>query len=436
MMLQQVKMFIKKIYNVFLILGVILSSSQIYATPSKVIIGYWSYPNGECGGCDEKPTIPPSLAYPIPGSLNSNGKLLTNQDMLDKLNYLNILSYAFLNVDDNGFPHFSDSYVDLSINDKSFCDLHKNICVDTQGELNPKLGNFDAFAKLQNKTNTLKKIVSIGGTDRTFNAALAHIPTFVDSVAAIVENFHLDGVDLDFEPDTFSPQQASAYGELVTALREKLGSNKLIIVTIAPNQNINRENWQPLANNSSFITDMCYDFHVPSYQPYITGYNSNLYSDPNEPMRNLYNPISCDQSIKTLAYLNVPPDKIVLGYPSYAIVYGGVRNGNNGLFQPFNPDNLPTLDEKKTRGSLEYLSVLKLLRSGFQEYATYYNGHISAVWAFNPITHQLITYDNPQLVIEKARYVAKNHLAGLMTWLINYDAPATSNESLLKAANQ
>jgi len=61
---------------------------------------------------------------------------------------------------------------------------------------------------------------------------------------------------------------------------------------------------------------------------------------------------------------------------------------------------------------------------------------MNGVWAYNSETKQLLTYDNPSLVKEKASYVIKNHLAGMMTWNIGDDVPAENDQSLLKSALQ
>lgn len=413
---------------IFIILGIIALafSLPLHAENAKIIISYWSW--------NEK------TSYPIPGSYDANGNIVHNQDMQDKLDYLNIIDYAFLRVKADGTAYFNDSTIDLSSNDAAFCQEHKSICEDAPGSYQPKYGNFSAFAKLQNKSGTLKKLISIGGANNTqsFNNAITQTSTFVESIAAIINYYHLDGIDLDFEPESFSSEQARGYANLVTALRQKLGPNVLIIVTIAPDQNITREFWQPLAGNASYIADMCYDFHAPSFQPYYTGYNSNLYSDSNEPMMNHYFHISCDQSLKLLTFLGVPPEKIILGYPSFGLVYGGVEKDNHGLFQLYDPNKKPTFEgvmpEEK---NVPYSTILNLLKSGgFREFTTYDNGHISGVWAYNSDTKEFIAYDNAALIKEKVSYVNSNHLAGLMTWLLINDAPISSNDSLLKAANQ
>src|ERR1700722_3314882 len=136
-----------------------------YISRPKVIISYWAnYAVNRA-------------YYPFPGSFNKDGQVRDNPDMRGKLNLLDIFNYAFFHVDKNGELHFNDSYVDLSLSDEAFCAKHKNICLDNSGKYHPKLGNFSAFVRLQNSTQSLKKLISMGGADdnTSFDNAILHI---------------------------------------------------------------------------------------------------------------------------------------------------------------------------------------------------------------------------------------------------------------------
>lgn len=411
------------IFIIFCLIILAVFFFGFFYKPKKIMMSYWGY--------DAKYIH----QYPVPGSIDQNGNIARNQDFAEKINFLNVIAYAFLHVNKNGVVHFQNSQIDLSLADLEFCKPHQNICNDSDNKFHPQFGNFNAFAKLQNKSNTLKKIISIGGAGDpdSFYYAINNVDNFVNSVTDILNYYHLAGVDLDFEINAlFSAEQATSYAQLVAKLRNKLGNAALISMAVPADtgtlDSIAAKNWREIARNVNFISVMCYDFHMPSAKSQYTGYNSNLYPDPNEP-DNFYH-INCDQSIKHLISLDVPADKIVLGYPSYAISYGGVAVTNHGLFQSFDFEATPTFDEKGT-GRLRYTTVLKLLNSGFKEYVTFYKNKPSAVWAYNPETQQFLSYDNTQLIREKANYIKKNYLAGAMVWLINYDASSDSDESLL-----
>ena len=120
-----------------------------------------------------------------------------------QLNDVDVLAYAFLEVDAAGNVYFRNPAVDLSAQDLAgFCARHP---ADCPGDARAADGSFDAFTRLQNRTGTLRKIISVGGahSQKTMDHVLAQPARFVRSVAALVSAYHLDGVDLDFEPNSF-----------------------------------------------------------------------------------------------------------------------------------------------------------------------------------------------------------------------------------------
>lgn len=420
--------------KILVLLILFLCCYEAYAnTNNYIMMSYWAYPNVKL----RANTNQYNLTYPLTGSQDSNQNIIDNKDLDSKLNLLNIIAYAFLHVDKNGFVHFGNTSIDLSKKDLGFCQDNKEICYDSLGNFTPKLGNFTAFSKLNNSSNNLKKVISVGGAgdEASFYNAINNPENFINSATAIINYYRLSGIDLDFEINAlYTPEQAQKYSQLINELRAKLGKGAIISMTSDPDtetiRSIGRKNWAAITNDINFLSVMRYDFHTSSYEPYYTGYNSNLFSDPNEPNIANYYHISCDQSIKYLTYLGIPAQKIVLGFPSYGLTYGGVAAKNYGLFQPFNPKLTPTFDEKGA-GRVEYKTIIKLLNSGFKEHETFYNNHVSAVWAYNPKTQEFIAYDNSALVKEKINYIKQQHLAGAMTWLIGYDVPLSSRYSLL-----
>lgn len=398
----------------------------------KIMMSYWWYNE------DSVQAGKSEMIYPVPGSLNRAGQVVQNPDLTAKLNYLNVFAYAFFQVSNKGVVHFQDSDVDLGPGDAAFCAQNKNICTDPANGYAPKLGSFDAFTQLQNKKGDLRKVISIGGGGdvTSFNNAIHNIPAFVDSVATIVNAYHLDGVDLDFEvANTFTKTQGREYTQLIAALRAKLGPKAFISMATAYDtdtlHSLGVKNWQTINANVSVISDMCYDFHTPYSSLHYTGEMSNLYPNPQEPQLKGFYHASCDASVKYLTYLGVPSQKIVLGVPFYAFSYGDVSSKNHGLFQPFNPHARPSMGGTKP-GIVKYETVVDMLHEGFKSYATYYNGHVSGTWAYNKKTKQVLVYDSPALMKEKGDYIAQKNLGGAMIWALNFDVAPKSHKSLLR----
>lgn len=404
-------------------------NGAVFATPNtnKIIMSYWYHGKKY-------------FTYPIPGSLNSEGIIQTNDNLSEKLNYINVFAYAFLQVNNKGYIYFKYPSRDLSKQDiDTFCRFHASICFNVKSKKS-YLGNFDAFSKLNNKHQNLKKIVSIGGegSRKSFTNAINHPNIFIESVKAIIKVYQLNGIDLDFELYTpFTKTQADRYADLVQALRKKLGNDYFISLETTGDYetigSIGSKNWIKISKNA-YVCMMGYGFHDYLDSPHLTGNNSNLYSDPNEPNVKGFYHISDDQAVKYLTYLGVPVNKIILGYPAFFEGYGGVDSKNKGLYQSFDPKITPSFNLGKGKGT--YSLVSNLFKKGFISHVILMNDKVSAVYAYNPKNKTWISYENNQSVVAKMDYVNKNNLAGMMMWNIEYDLPANNPYSLLANINR
>jgi GH18 family chitinase len=410
----------------------VVNAGQIQ--PHKILVTYWS---------DD---ISKYTDYPIPGSLSHSGTTQQNPELMGQLDMISVLAYAFLQVDEAGHVYFSHPAVDLSRGDVTgFCRQHTESCPQIK---QTSAGSFTAFARLQNTHRTLRKIISIGGagSQNTFENAIAHPQEFVRSASVIIAAYHLDGIDLDFEPDAFfGPGEGERYAQLVLALRKELGPQAYISIEVpgdwetlrsmdCTSNSTCRNNLERMADNA-YVSLMGYDFHGPYYPGGVTGNNSNLYSSPEEPLIPSFYHLSDNQAVEYLAFVGVPVDKIFLGFPAYFVAYGGVEttNSNHGLYVRFLKRETPKYDLNRGYGS--YRAAQKLLKSGFKSHDVTVNGRLSAVYAFDPGTRQWISYENPATVTAKANYVICRHLAGMIMWEIGEDEPVRSGISLLGRAH-
>jgi hypothetical protein len=234
--------------------------------------------------------------FPVPGSLDAAGTRQRNPAFRAQLNDVDVLAYAFLEVDAAGNVYFRNPAVDLSAQDLAgFCARHP---ADCPGDARAADGSFDAFTRLQNRTGTLRKIISVGGahSQKTMDHVLAQPARFVRSVAALVSAYHLDGVDLDFEPNSFFfGDQGRQLVALADALRSALGPAAFLSIELPTDWETLRsiecrgtrgcsDNLAALAR-VAYLSLMGYAVHVPSYPgPAITANDSNLFSDPSEPL--------------------------------------------------------------------------------------------------------------------------------------------------------
>ncbi len=415
-----------------LLIACMLASVEAFAAvpaPRPLLMTFWSDKPAETRG------------FPIPGALNAAGALERNAAFSADLKQIDVLAYAALEVDSSGNLYFRLPAVDLSPRDrKGFCARHRMTC---PGVARAVQGSFDAFARLENSTGTLRKIISVGGSNSqtTLDNALGHPARFVRSVRILVRAFHLDGVDLDFEPNSFFfGDQGRQLVALVRALRSALGAKAFLSIELPTDwetlRSIECKGTDTCAGNLAdlahvaYLALMAYAVHMPSYPgPAITANDSNLFSDPNAPLDAGFDHVSDVQAIDYLTFMGVPANRLLLGFPAFSVIYSGVtRPGSrHGLYRPF--------DRSSTHnGVVGYRNVPAMLASGFSLHYLRTDHDISAAFAYDRRSGRWMSFEDPASVAAKARYVARHGLGGMTMWQIAQDMPPHKGRSLLQTA--
>ena len=401
-----------------------------------ILMTYWSHNTVRFAG------------YPVPGSLSATGSVQSNLPMQRQLDAINVLAYAFLQANAAGDVFFDSPAADLSAADaKGFCLQRSAAC---PGAAAASAGSFSAFARLNNREHTLQKIISIGGggSQSSLDNALSHPDEFVRSAVALIHAYHLDGIDLDFEPDEFfAPGQGERYAHLVASLRQALGAAAFISIEVPADRETLRSidcpadthchNFLALMADDAYVSLMGYDYHSPNYPGTVTANHANLYADPDEPLLPRLYHVSDNDAVEYLTYRGVAPEKLLLGVPAYFTAYGGVNApaGRDGLYQPFDPSQTLAYDlGSKAVGT--YRTARRLLQSGFVPHRLSIGGKLSAVFAYSPSLQQWISYDDEESIAATAHYVIARHLGGMMMWEIGEDVPADDLHSLLGSARR
>lgn len=325
--------------------------------------------------------------YPIPGSYakNKQGQVkVDNQDMANKLDHIDTLSYAFLEAQNKsdvpsskqgqsgepphpGMLYFNDPWADLSTDDyDGFCGDHKSMCSfacryssKKYGKDALKMGNFGAFVDLKKDHPKLNLAVAIGGYghDQTFEVTFNNDnarQNFLNSVMDLLnyaddpngKGSAIDTIEMDYENKHMTHDQSKQYAKLIKALNDQLESqNKDTTITldilasqkyINGTQNDGKEGFadgvlHQIANlkHVQGIRLMTYDFHgafdYNSDTP-RTGFLSALYANDD---KNPFSPkFSIDNSITALENSIGDQDLAQkvggMGIPTYARALSGL----------------------------------------------------------------------------------------------------------------
>jgi chitinase len=326
--------------------------------------------------------------------------------------------YAFAKIGNDGRVILSDPCIDIGA------------CGSTPPQ-NPG-GNFAELARLKARNPHLKLTISVGGwTDsgKFSDAALTDSTRrlFTSSALDLFMRQRpglFDGIDIDWEfpvaggmeGNVERPADKENFTLLLAELRRELDAqgakdHKHYELTIAASArpqeiaNVEIERIEPLLD---FINVMTYDYHSG---PGRTNFNAPLYAAKGDPTPQ-YN---IDVTMRAFLDAKVPASKLLLGIPFYGHGYGSVPNVNGGLFQQ--GTGKPT-DWKQGDGDWRTLSQTRLKDP---RYVRHWESSARVPWLYDSTSGTWVSYDDPQSVGEKVRYVSERSLGGVVIWELGGD---------------
>ncbi|WP_409303454.1 glycosyl hydrolase family 18 protein [Peribacillus sp. SCS-155] len=175
----------------------------------------------------------------------------------------------------------------------------------------------DFIREMHEKSIKVVPFISDNWNEEKARAALENREKLISQIAKAIEDYNLDGINVDIEHIT--ERDRDDYTSFVKLLREKLPDKKRISVAVAANPNQWSTGWQgsydnyELAKYSDYLMLMAYDEH-------------SLDQGKSGPVASL--PF-VEKSVQSLMAQDVPPEKIVLGIPFYGRIWkdDGTING-------------------------------------------------------------------------------------------------------------
>jgi chitinase len=291
--------------------------------------------------------------------------------------------------------------------------------------------NFAYLNALKTKNSSLTVLVSVGGWLWSTNFSDVSLTpqsrqVFIDSVITFIARYDLDGLDIDWEypgmvgsGHPFRPEDKQNFTLLLKELRDRfnqqtLTTHRRLYLTIAAGASDEFLEHTEMAKAQVFLDTvnlMAYDYYEPS-SDHITGHHAPLFTSAADPKQ-----ISSDTSVLAFEKAGVPAAKIILGLPFYGHVWGHVENKEHGLFQPGKP--IP--DAYAPYGII----VSTMLNARPTRFVRYWDPTASVPYLYNSEKQIFVSYEDPESIAAKCRYILSRRLGGVMFWDYSSDPTGT-----------
>ena len=308
------------------------------------------------------------------------------------LNTLDVVNYGFATVDANG---------NLVLNNTGFTKY------------------VDEILKLRQKG--IRVLLCIGENSKNFSDMTFDtnkMNSFVKQVVAAVEQYHFDGVDIDWEfPGVSTGRDVSIdrpnYTKLIKALRQALdsaqesGGTKYLLTAAIPGTSWGSERYEMniLDNYLDYVNMMSYDLNNTEiachHTPLHTSTAAKAYG------------FSIEYGVNRFVSLGFNKKQIVAGIAFYGKYYkNATALGKSATFSK----------------NIHYTEIAKTYLKG-GNYQQLWDEVAKAPYILNTVTGEYISYDNVRSVTEKCKYSKSSGIMGVMFWDYSEDTTGT----LLKA---
>jgi len=279
--------------------------------------------------------------------------------------------------------------------------------------------NIPALVALRKENPSLKVLVSVGGwlwsgnfSDMALTKQSREL--FIDSVVTFIDNYQLDGLDIDWEypgmvgaGNHFRPEDKQNYTQLLKELRKRFDHEEktlhhpllLSVAAGASKEFLDHTEMGEVQKYLDSVNLMAYDYYEPDSDT-MTGHHAPLYTNPSDPKK-----ISADQSVREYEKAGVPPAKIVLGVPFYGHVWEQVQDINHGLYQP----GKPVPNAFASYGNI----TATMLNHGYERY---WDAAASAPYLYSAEQKIFVSFEDPESLRLKSSYVLGHQLGGIMFW--------------------
>jgi chitinase len=254
----------------------------------------------------------------------------------------------------------------------------------------------------------IRIVLSVGGWGAGGFSAMAMTAqgreAFARSCLEAVQRYGLDGIDIDWEYPCsgqagidWDPRDRENFTLLLQALRDQLGPRSLSIAAGAGEYFVRDTEMEKVARLVDYVQIMTYDMRSGFTRQ--AGHHAALRAGKGDGSG-----LNTVDMVEMFHRAGVPLEKLVIGAAFYARKWSGVEDKNHGLCQPAQTGG---------EGGLRYSDITEsfMAQNG---YAQYWDEEAQAAYLWNGSS--FVSYETPEAIALKCRYVKEAGLLGIMYW--------------------
>jgi chitinase len=302
----------------------------------------------------------------------------------------------------------------------AFANVIDGVVIEGEGRAEQDRENLIKLNSLKAKNPDLKILISIGGWtwSKGFSDAVLTEESrrkFTDSAIDYLVRHQLDGLDFDWEYPGY-PGDDNVYREedrenfvlMLKSVREALDSlgklnNTYYLNTIASGgfkEYVDVNDLGEAQKYLDFINIMTYDFTGVGNP--MTGHHSNLTTAELDGR-------SAENAVIQHVAAGVPIEKLVMGVAFYGKMWKSVDPQNFGLFQP-----------AKGYRNFPFKDIENFLEDG--NYSKQWDSLSNASFLWNEKDSIFVSYESPESIIQKIKFIKKKGMGGVMFWEYHEDS--------------
>lgn len=297
--------------------------------------------------------------------------------------------------------------------------------------------DIEKLLSLKSKNPDLKVLVSVGGWSWSggfSDAALTHESRlkFARSCAKFVNDYNLDGIDLDWEypnqigaGNVYRMEDVANFTRMLKAVRGQLdliakqnGEKKHYLLTIATGADktyVDNVEMSEIHKYIDFLNIMTYDFYNGHHD--VTGHHAN-YQSSAHPVLDMNSVVNAVDMHVTAGF---PAEKINLGIPFYGRIWKGVKASNNDVL----------FKKAETVGTgIDYIHFYQNINAN--GYKRFWDKNAKAPYLWNAAEKTFISYEDEESIALKVDYMKQRGLAGVMFWEYSADHEKKLLHALIK----